>query len=408
MKFKEFINILFIVFFFPSLVFGVAFSNMVIISFTIWTCIVKFHEVQNIILKNKNIIFIFLIFYFFLLLSSILSNYPINSLASSLFYFLYFLYGAALLILIKEKPINQLFFLSFGLITFLFISVDAIYEIINKKNILGFSSIDGRIAGLFGDRWVIGSYLVRIMPVLIGIFFINFNLIKDYFKVFYFIIFFLSSVIIIFSGERTAYILFILYIISLLGFFLKKTSVKKILLGLFFVIFFLIFPFLFTDYEERLMHNIYFNITSFDYDNNQYLSLFTTAFKMFLENPLIGLGPNNFRLACSEPIFNISVYSCSTHPHNILLQLLSEIGLVGTILVYLFFISIIFKAFKELSKSKFYIEDLGLFSIKMGIIINLWPFITSGNFFLSWNGFIYYLPISFYFIYKKKNIKTTK
>ena len=67
MKFKEFINILFIVFFFPSLVFGVAFSNMVIISFTIWTCIVKFHEVQNIILKNKNIIFIFLIFYFFLL-----------------------------------------------------------------------------------------------------------------------------------------------------------------------------------------------------------------------------------------------------------------------------------------------------------------------------------------------------
>ena len=45
-----------------------------------------------------------------------------------------------------------------------------IYEFYNGTNLLGFSSIDGRLAGLFGDRWLLGRYLIY-WPILIAIYF---------------------------------------------------------------------------------------------------------------------------------------------------------------------------------------------------------------------------------------------
>ena len=65
---------------------------------------------------------------------------------------------------------------------------------------------------------------------------------------------------------------------------------------------------------------------------NQHKYHFKTAKDMFLSKPINGYG-----LKCLErsvkPQFNVSVYSCTTHPHNSYLQLLAEAGLIG--LIYL-------------------------------------------------------------------------
>ena len=51
---------------------------------------------------------------------------------------------------------------------------------------------------------------------------------------------------------------------------------------------------------------------------------------------------------------------------------------------------------------KFYSEiNFGKVAIISTFILNLWPFIPTGNFFSSWMGFIYFLPLSLYLIYKK-------
>ena len=47
-------------------------------------------------------------------------------------------------------------------------------------NVLGYSSIDGRLAGLFDDRWVLGRYLIYILPILVGIYFLEFDNLKKY------------------------------------------------------------------------------------------------------------------------------------------------------------------------------------------------------------------------------------
>ena len=62
------------------------------------------------------------------------------------------------------------------------------------------------------------------------------------------------------------------------------------------------------------------------------------ALKMFKQKPIFGHGPKTFRKFCSEPENYINEVACTTHPHNVLMQLLAETGLIGS----LFYISIFF------------------------------------------------------------------
>ena len=54
---------------------------------------------------------------------------------------------------------------------------------------------------------------------------------------------------------------------------------------------------------------------------------------MFSDNKLFGQGSNTFRYLCSSEKFRISDKNegCSTHPHNIYVQLLAETGLIGVL-----------------------------------------------------------------------------
>ena len=68
---------------------------------------------------------------------------------------------------------------------------------------------------------------------------------------------------------------------------------------------------------------------------------YATAIKMFVDNKILGVGPNMFRKKCREDKFFIESSSCTTHPHNTILQLLAETGLLG-----LSFFTSIFLEFK--------------------------------------------------------------
>ena len=54
------------------------------------------------------------------------------------------------------------------------------------------------------------------------------------------------------------------------------------------------------------------------------------------------------------------------------------------------------------NQNKFYPES----ALLIGIFVNLWPIIPSGNFFNNWLSMAYFIPISYY-LYEKK-YKTKK
>ena len=146
-----------------------------------------------------------------------------------------------------------------------------------------------------------------------------------------------------------------------------------------------------------------------------FCSLFS-AYKMFLDKKIIGIGPNNYRKLCDKKQYFFNVIqnkewdknketdyelvpqgSCSTHPHNIYAQFLSELGLIGLIfLLYaqFYLLKELFHSFKI--GSKYYFVILTLF-------ISLWPLTTSGNFFNNWLSIIYYFPLGFYLTYKNRS-----
>ncbi len=391
-------NYIFILLFFPSFVTGVFLPNLLCGIFVFINLIFNFQNLKKLFFKYIIPSYCFVFFYILILISSIFSNHTIHSLESSVLYFTYLVYCLSLIVLFTEKEeFRKLFFLC-GILTCLFLSIDAIYEIFNGSNLLGFSSIDGRIAGLFGSRWLLGRYLIYILPVLIGIFYLEKHILNNY-KNLFLITIILTSIVIIFSGERAALLMFFIYLFLILIFFLNKLPKFKIFQFLFVMIFLMTLPFLFSETSERIQDNFLLYLTSNDYEKNQYLSMFVTSWKMFAENLLIGIGPNNFRYDCSDPIFYVSKWSCSTHPHSTFFQLLAEVGILGFIIVYSVLSYFLYKSMiLILSKSKSH-KLFGIYSLQCAIIIYLFPLMITGNFFLSWYGFIYYLPISLYMVY---------
>ena len=61
---------------------------------------------------------------------------------------------------------------------------------------------------------------------------------------------------------------------------------------------------------------------------NPYLREFYSGYASWKENFFIGGGINSFYLNCKK-----TITYCANHPHNYYLEILSEIGLIGFILV---------------------------------------------------------------------------
>ena len=60
-----------------------------------------------------------------------------------------------------------------------------------------------------------------------------------------------------------------------------------------------------------------------NFNNSVYFAIYNSAVKMWLDNPLTGVGLNNFEIVCenmNEYKSNTKNYGNSTHPHNFYLQ----------------------------------------------------------------------------------------
>ena len=128
-------------------------------------------------------------------------------------------------------------------------------------------------------------------------------------------------------------------------------------------------------------------------------SHFTSAIKIFLDRPLLGAGPNNFRNLCSYKEFYQNTFSCSTHPHNTYIQLISELGIFGCLIflfIIFYFIRIILLHAKALIiNDSRRINDYQICLISC-FVLTLFPFLPTLNFFNNWINVVYYLPVGFY------------
>ena len=358
--------------------------------------------------KNKYFYF-FLIFWSYLVFNALFNNFNLNSLKISFFYFRYGVFVIAIvhLINVNDKIIKYFFYCI--LICFSALILDGFYQYFVGENILGFKSPNPiRVSSFFHNEMILGSYLSRLWPLFFGLSIFIFKKKNKLFLLFI-LIFILSEVLIFISGDRTSF-----FYINLSAIFVILFSQKLLKLRLFTllssVLLIIIISFINPNAKERIFDQTLnqMNLGSderaekekikkqFVIFSKPHTEIYISAYKMFLDNKILGVGIKNFRNICSDKRYKTK-NSCSTHPHNTYIQILSEIGIIG----FLFLMIIIFYFCKYIIKhlylkfnGKYHFNDFEI-CILSGITIYLWPFVPTGNVFSNWLNIIMILNLPF-------------
>ena len=360
-------------------------------------------------LKNYVVIF-FLFFYTLCIVSSLLSDYPLISTLKSIFYIRFLIFALAIAYILKNKP-DTLYKLFFSiLICFAILILDGFYQFIFKENIFGFKMYEARISSFFKDELVYGSYLSKFFPIFLSLFFI---LKKKtiYLNIFFSTILIFSIFAITISGERAALFLIVLTLSYLL--IMLKLNYKILLT--FFVIILLGISSIVTlnnSIKDRMINFTKNQIITKDkiyFFSKDHTGHYYAAIDIYKENnKIIGIGPKNFRNYCyNNQKYQNSPFICSSHPHNTYIQILTETGILGFLILLTSFLFLIylslrhfyFKFFKkEFKYSNF---QISLFAFYVMI---LWPIVPTGNFFNNYLSIIYFIPLGL-LIWSHKNQK---
>tara|TARA_E500000178_G_scaffold334164_1_gene369787 strand:+ start:1812 stop:3095 length:1284 start_codon:yes stop_codon:yes gene_type:complete len=354
--------------------------------------------------------YIFLLFWFYLILNSLFNNFNLDSLKISFFYFRYGVFVIAIIALLEVNDKFIKYFFYCILVCFISLILDGFYQYFFGKNIIGLElSITKRVSSFFGDQMILGSYISRLWPIFFGL---SIILIKEKKYLFYLLIliFILSEVLIFISGERTAFFFLNLSAIFVILFSQKLKKLRLVILLTSISIIILI-NFINPSSKERMIDKTIkeMNIINSSKNDNikqkkekkyiftkTHTEFYISAYKIFLDNKIFGVGVKNFRNFCDKEKYK-SEFSCSNHPHNTYIQILSEIGIIGFVFLLIINIYFLKNLLRHLSlkfNNKFYFSDFEI-CILSGLAIYLWPFAPTGNVFNNWLNIIMILNLPF-------------
>ncbi len=352
-------------------------------------------------LKNKHFK-ILLFFYLYICLNSFL-NYLINpsfgydGLIRSLFFLKFIILFPAIPLLIDKREIIEKIF-KFWLLIIIIIIIDIFFEKYSGSNLLGFKSPDStRITSFFYNENVVGSFLFS-FGFITTAFFLK-NKVSNKYRIFFNFILILVFLSVLISGERSAFLksallfLLIFYFIEEEKLFIKKFYLFT--LTIFFTLFlFFIFPNVLlkqTEFFKRILIVENPKSISQKFENIKYFQHYDTAVQIFKNYKLNGIGNKNFRFECHNKKYfkensKLSFQRCSTHPHQIHFELLSEQGLIG----YFIFIIFIISYFKKKLFSDFKEKNIFKITKNLYLIIFLIPILPSGSLFSTFNGLLFW------------------
>ena len=390
-----------LLFFLPiSLLIGTLISeiiiNLIVINFLVNSIIKKNWQWT----KTKEFK-ILVIFWFYLIINFILAASPILSATRSIFFIRFVIFVFAVVEIFKDKKFEKIIF-SFWMVIILTISFDIYIEFIYGKNLIGNSSdYPGRISSFLGKELKIGHFVYSLFLPIFSFFLLSLNnkinKDKNYFSTIIFIgiIFCMSSIIL--TGERSnsikAIFCFFLFFILMKNFVIQRRILFIISLIIFLT--FLLFNKerlrIYTDYTK--LHNNNFNYTEY-LKESLHGAHYITAWKIFKNYPYFGIGNKNFRIECNKEIYldnnyKHSEYRCATHPHQIYLELLSELGIVGFLIILYFIINILIKSFINYFKN----YNPILMSCALFVFSTFMPLIPSGSFFTSFGAGLFWLNV---------------
>ena len=408
------------------LITGPAVPDIVITASVIFSILYFIFLKKNEEILRTNFFIISIIFWVSLLLISFFSYNKINSFQDSIIFirFLLIPFAAYFIFFKKNKIFIRLLILILLLVVF--VCIDTLFQFFNYSPEFGFgsdmigfkSNWYGRLTGPFGDELIPGSYISKF-----GLIGYAYLILKKKFSsnrliqsIYLSLIFVVSYI----TGERMAFATYAMGLFFLFIFLegYRKSIFFSILLGLF-ALFTIIqlHPFYndfkiieSTEYHQGLKIEKSYKCNtnteevcskvievqpSFveiikNFNTSAYGEIYLLAYKMFINNPITGIGINNFKYMCEVNDFykNLMVnYDCASHPHNIYIQWLSEGGLFVFFTFILYLLFLITFIVKNDGEKKFKIISL------IVILIMFWPIMSTGSLIKNWYGIITFFII---------------
>ena len=376
-----------------TILIGSLVSNITVILISIFFIADLIHRKNNFVLKDINFYFLLLI-YFYLVFNSFFifenSQAPLKGLAFLRFILLSYA------IFFYSKIFNYSF-LKYWVIIFLIVSFDIVFEFFFGFNTLGIkSNYIGRIASFTGDELKIGGFYF-------GFLFLSLAFFSEK-KLFIplLVIFFIISLVI---GERSNFLKVSVMYFCFFLFFVNISLFKKF----FFIILIFILTFFIANQSPNLkakynfidifgINQKIYNITDKNFINsvikeNRHFIHYKIATNIFKQNLLFGKGFKTYKIeSYNKKYFDddleFSIGLGSTHPHQLHFEILSELGIIGYILIISNFIFLIFK--QTSLKKNFLTKGSILF-----LIASLFPLLPSGSFFTSYVATIFFINYSF-------------
>ena len=332
----------------------------------------------------------------------------------------------------------------------IFLIFDIFYQKIFGVDVFGFKPGMGgaRLSGPFKDKFIPGTLILYLGFYFFLNFYVKFLSQNNFFKqlISLFILFIFTSSILL-TGERMNFISCLLSIILII-FFVNKKKLHIFFTVITFALCLLIIlndknlypryekfvlllkPKLTTQYfhadeieRYKEKNNINKNTSAekqlkISFLDTTWGAHYLTAIQLFKKKPIFGNGIKSYRDFCGD--VNIKSlkedFRCSTHPHNIHLELLSEIGLVGYSIFLILTLLILFESSKIIINKKKYSEDtiFLFFSASLIMCITLFfPIKSSGRLSSTFFGSIYWINFailygSTFFLKKKYEINLKK
>ena len=399
-----------------SLIVGNLFTNINIIIVSLLGLFLYGRKIFS--LEKKTYQYLIYLFFFYLIITTFFNNWQFfneynsysENFLKSIFYLRFLVFFLVVYTMIETKEFNtKLFFLSCAFFS-LVISFDIVFQVIFKKNIIGYTISLNRPSSFFGNENIAGGYIQRFI-----LFFIFYISLKKKFTLSYLtILFIIFSTVIIVTGNKMPAAIFIFTFFSYL---LIKKKIKYLLVS-FFTVFIVVFA-LMKDNPTKRMHidyaifvhdaiEIFKNSPKLFYYNRDneikewnsgYLTHFNSGVQMWKKNKLFGSGLKSFRLKCSYD----SNQTCNTHPHNYVIEIVVDTGLFGLTIIYtivvLGSINFIKYYLKEIDYDKKFITIIFFILV----LAEFFPIRSSGSFFTTSNSSYIFLILPIFLNIKKLN-----
>ncbi|WP_395374581.1 O-antigen ligase family protein [Marinicella sp. W31] len=245
----------------------------------------------------------------------------------------FFLAGIAVIVLIQSAKFLNLIFFGISILA-IFWSLDAIIQQLIGTDIFGMKAYPGRLTGIFSENVKLGPVLCLMLPMTMA-------WLKHQKALWRWLVVLLMLTVIVLSGSRSAWIM---SVFVLMMFWWHHVPGRRFILllkvGLLAAVVGVTLWFVSSDFQarvERSLHIVQGTESAIDYALADRLPIWETAWNMFDDNMVNGVGARGFRKAYSKYAADDDSWmeqgTVGLHAHHWILEVMAETGIIGLLLI---------------------------------------------------------------------------